>query len=423
MRRSRQARGGTEVLYVSSVASPAQFAAMKRARLPDVQEVTYGMPESGFKFHSLVQRGLLDAGARVHSLVGRSATPLFYRGGWWPRVVEGRGTGLCVDHRAFPNVRVLKQLWLALSLTLGTLAWRWRTRNAAERLLVVDGAYVSALPGVLLAGRGIPRIAIFCDVYSFMADVSDASGHSRSPVHRLARAVLPRVYSGVDGFVLLTEQMGPVVNRDGRPHIVMEGLVDSRMEQAPNLLGEKTDEPTVLYAGALRVEYGLQDLVRGFLDSGVAQSLGARLVVYGNGDYAAELRGLAETHPGIEYRGTAPMEEVVAEEQRMWLLVNPRPVESEFTALSFPSKNMEYLASGTPVLTTRLPGMPQEYYAHVSTIDVPGPEGVARALATELARDPADLHEQGCAGRDFVLGEKNENVQARRILDLAARCR
>ena len=47
---------------------------------------------------------------------------------------------------------------------------------------------------------------------------------------------------------------------------------------------------------------------------------------------------------------------------------------------------MEYMASGTPVLTTRLPGMPAEYYPYVEFIDEETPEGIARALKRVLSR-------------------------------------
>ncbi len=115
--------------------------------------------------------------------------------------------------------------------------------------------------------------------------------------------------------------------------------------------------------------------------------------------------------------------DVIEAERRAWLLVNPRPAEEEFTKYSFPSKTMEYLASGTAVLTTRLPGMPAEYLDHVLTIDEPGPSGVAEGLAKALAEGLDGLEQRGERGRAFVLEHKNNAHQAGRILDLAERCR
>jgi glycosyltransferase involved in cell wall biosynthesis len=406
-----------EVLYVSSVPTPAQFDWMKQMRLPEAQEVTYGMSEASFKFHSLIQDGLEQNGAAVTSIVGRSATPTFYRGTWWKRVVERVGDHRVVDHRGFPNRRGLKQLWLAASLTVAAWRWRLRTRGAANRVVIADAAYISALPGVLLAtwGGGVRRVTVVADVYTFMADVADASDRSGLLYRTLSR-LMPQVYGRADGFVLLTEQMDALVNRRQRPHLVMEGLVDRQMAQAVNDQSGKDENPTFLYAGALRREYGLANLVDGFR---ALDDPGARLVVYGAGDFADDIREAAEADARIDFRGAAPLETVLRAEERAWVLVNPRPADAEFTKYSFPSKNMEYLASGTPVLTTRLPGMPEEYYDYVLTIDGSSVGDVTEGLRTALALGPDELHRRGARGKEFVLERKNNVVQARRIIEFA----
>ncbi|WP_151084282.1 glycosyltransferase [Nocardioides cynanchi] len=410
-----------DVLYVSSVATPAEFARMREQLRPGAQEVTYGMPDAGFKFHSLIQQGLLAQGCRIHAIVGRSASHRFHLGRWWPRRREVVSDRLTVDHLAFPNLPVLKQVWLALGLARQTLAWRWRTRRAATRVMIIDGAYVSAMATVLPSLRGashLTRIGIFADLYSYMADVHDASGRRVGPVHSAARRSVATSLSMLDGYVVLTEQMAEVLGTDGKPYVVMEGLVDVEASAPAPEGTEKASHPTVLYAGALRKEYGVESLVRGFQ---AWDRPDAELVVFGQGDYAAELAAIAAVDPRITYRGVVPTAEVVAAERTAWLLVNPRPAEEEFTKYSFPSKNMEYLVSGTAVLTTRLPGMPVEYLEHVLTIDEPGPDGVSRGLEKAFAEGFDALLRRGEHGRAFVLEHKNNVRQASRILSLSRR--
>lgn len=43
------------------------------------------------------------------------------------------------------------------------------------------------------------------------------------------------------------------------------------------------------------------------------------------------------------------------------LLITRDPNE-DYVRYSFPSKLIEYMATGTPVITTRLPGIPEEYF-------------------------------------------------------------
>ncbi|SEB85985.1 Glycosyltransferase involved in cell wall bisynthesis [Nocardioides exalbidus] len=411
-----------EVLYISSAPTPDEFARMRASERSGVQVVTYGMPEASFKFHNLIQRGLVEQGCRVHSLVGRSITRQFHRGVWWPRRRGAASDRLTVDHLPFPNLPVLRQVWIALGMARGTLAWRWRTRRAATRVLVVDGSYVSAMSSVLpcLRGARMSRIGIFADLYSYMVDVDDASDRTVGTLYRVARRSVTASLGMLDGFVVLTRQMADVLDTGGKPSIVMEGLVDSEAVAPAAGAAGKSPHPTVLYAGALRKEYGLETLVRGFQ---AWDESSAELIVLGQGEYAAELAEIAARDPRITYRGPVPLDEVLDAERRAWVLINPRPPDEVFTQYSFPSKNMEYLASGTPVLSTRLPGMPAEYLDHVLTIDQPDAPGLATALATAFAEGPEALERRGQRGRAFVVERKNNVRQAARIVALAEEAR
>ena len=63
------------------------------------------------------------------------------------------------------------------------------------------------------------------------------------------------------------------------------------------------------------------------------------------------------------------------------LLINPRFSNEEYTKYSFPSKNMEYMASGTPILTTKLPGMPKEYYEYIYLFEEESIEGMKNKMS------------------------------------------
>ena len=110
--------------------------------------------------------------------------------------------------------------------------------------------------------------------------------------------------------------------------------------------------------------------------------------------------------------------EIVGKEMEAALLVNPRPTDAEYVKYSFPSKTMEYMASGTPVLTTNLPGMPREYLPYVNLIEEETPQGIANALKKVLAQSDEALMEQGIRARRFVLEQRNNLVQAKKILTM-----
>ena len=179
---------------------------------------------------------------------------------------------------------------------------------------------------------------------------------------------------------------------------------------------EKKLQPRIcFYAGGVSRQYGLGNLVDGFR---MANPENAQLHIYGPGDYVKELQKIAEEDDRIYYGGMLLNTEIVDREQQATLLVNPRPTNEEYVKYSFPSKTMEYMASGTPVLTTVLPGMPLEYHPYVYLLEEETAEGIAAKLAQVLAESDEELFRKGCEARRFVLEEKNNVIQAKKILDM-----
>ena len=214
-------------------------------------------------------------------------------------------------------------------------------------------------------------------------------------------------------YVLLTEAMNDYIQNTDKPYVILEGHSDISMKDRKPSMDKKSSSRTVFYAGGVSVQYGLKDLTEGFL---MADIPGARLEIYGPGDYVEELRQISEKHPNVYYGGMLMNTEIVEKEQEATLLVNPRPTHEEFVKYSFPSKTMEYMASGTPVLTTKLPGMPKEYYPYVDFIEEESAAGIAAALKTVMAATDEKLFQKGCAARDFVLNGRNNVVQAEKII-------
>ena len=214
-------------------------------------------------------------------------------------------------------------------------------------------------------------------------------------------------------YVLLTEAMNGYIRNPGKPYVVLEGHSDISMSEKVPSMEKKAAPRSVFYAGGVSRQYGLADLVEGFRMADIPNT---RLEIYGPGDYVKELQQIAQEDDRVFYGGMLLNSEIVEREQQATLLVNPRPTHEEFVKYSFPSKTMEYMASGTPVLTTRLPGMPGEYYPYVSFIEEETPEGIAAALKEVLAASDEDLFEKGRAAREFVLEQRNNVVQAGKLL-------
>lgn len=218
-----------------------------------------------------------------------------------------------------------------------------------------------------------------------------------------------------DAYVLLTEDMNEVVNKEGRPYIVVEGLSDINTKETSKTTESKSDKFTVMYAGGIKKEYGAELLVRGFHQ---IHNDCIELHIYGYGPYVKEIEEINKVDPRIKYMGTKANQEIVALQKQAHLLINPRPTNQEFVKYSFPSKIMECMSSGTPLLTTVIPGMPEEYYPYVYLIKDENLNGFSAALEEVINKTDEELTQKGLAAQEFILEYKNNVVQAKRILTL-----
>ncbi len=379
------------ILYASSLVSAETFSALfsRSAIKPSL---------AAQKYHALMTKGLAKNGITVTAL---SVPPVSRQTS--DRVLvclpQEERDGVAFRYLPVLSLPGLKHLLVLLSAFFQTL---FRLKH--EDYVVCDGLNIALGAGVRAAAklRGRPCVVILTDVPELLA-----GGMTRTA------KLNTRVLAKFDGYVLLTEAMNARVNPKGKPFLVAEGQADASMAANENRLADKHPQKVCLYAGMLHEEYGVLTLAKAF---SLVSDLEARLVFYGQGNAEQALCEIAQADQRIELCGVAANDAVVQAELKATLLINPRPTGEAFTAYSFPSKNLEYMASGTPVLTTKLSGMPREYDAYVYLFSDESVEGMASTLTRVLAEPQNALHARGLAAKAFVLEQKSNTVQAKRLV-------
>ena len=355
------------------------------------------------KFNRVMIEGLGKNGVLVTALSGVPVTPFNFPHKW----VKGQSIPeetVLWRYPATLNIRGIKNLWQMTAVFFGTLKSCFRKDSA----VVCDVLNASVAYGAVLAGRllGRPCIGVVTDLPHLMVTGTDA-GHTK---------LVNRILKLCTGYVFLTQAMNDVVNPKGKPYVIIEGACDSAMAQVA--CSEKpAGERVCMYAGLLDARYGAKAMVDAFL---VANVPGVKLHIYGGGPYVPELEEVVKNHHNVVYHGTVLNDAIVTAEQQATLLINPRPTHEEFTKFSFPSKNMEYMASGTSVLTTKLPGMPEEYYPYVYLFEDETVEGMAKTLQQVLSLSREELAQKGSTAKQFVLEKKSNVCQAKKLLDMLA---
>lgn len=175
-----------------------------------------------------------------------------------------------------------------------------------------------------------------------------------------------RLITAVDSFVILTEPMKDMLQVGFRPYIVAEGIIASLPKAYSEINQATSDIKTVVYTGKMNMAFGIKELVDSFME---IEGENYRLVLCGDGDAKEYVLQKAQEDNRIDYRGQVSPDEAKRVVENASVLVNPRPNDSEYTKYSFPSKNIEYLMSGKPVVTYMLGGMPEKYSEFIYTAD------------------------------------------------------
>lgn len=158
---------------------------------------------------------------------------------------------------------------------------------------------------------------------------------------------------------------------------------------------------TVLYAGGVSEAYGVDHL----LDA--ARILpDVRFVVFGKGDQVSLMT--PDRHPNVIYGGFISSSELARHVVLADILVNPRPSGEVFSKNSFPSKLIEYMATGKPVLTTRIKSIPSSMNSLMYYIDIESGHGLATAIRDVESVIFDERLDRAEVARRFVLDEYSE---------------
>ncbi len=364
----------------------------------------YKSAQAGIKFFRVFLDGFVANGKKIKVFSKRPVSKKTSGKAYIKSKNEVSG-GVEYHYSRIFNLRFVGNAYSVLS----SFFWYLSGRNCKkDDIVFVDPLNVSIALGTSLACklRGIKTVGVITDVPECYAY---SGGKTLSRALRTSR----RVNKMADAYVFLTEAMNEVVNPTGKPYIVVEGFVHSDMREAENTLENKYPTKVCMYTGGIEKIYGLDMLVDGFLKADVKDS---ELHIYGAGKFKEELEEYSRRDGRIKYLGCRDNAEVVVAQMRATLLINPRYTDAEFTKYSFPSKTSEYIVSGTPTLTTKLPGIPTEYFSHVFSLETETAEGMGEKIKEILSMPKQELHSFGAEAKKWILDNKSSKVQIFRII-------
>ena len=242
-----------------------------------------------------------------------------------------------------------------------------------------------------------------------LADHTDSFKENGGIIRGSIAKLISRDYKKFDYGIALSERAKRFFSRKAKL-IVMEGGLDlSRYNdfQPP----VKSGKTKYMYAGTLSDVTGV-DILLDAIEMWDADDV--EFYISGKGFLEENVRKAADKDHRIKYLGFIPDDEYYKLMQEMDVFINPRNMDMEQNQNNFPSKVLEYLATGRSVVSTKFPGWEkfQDFFCFYDgkVADLVYALGFVKEWGTDKILDQFVVNRKKAEDFDW-------NVQAKKIVE------
>ena len=253
-----------------------------------------------------------------------------------------------------------------------------------------DGIFVYSVNTPLLIAALLLKKLRRVPVFVFIPDLPLFMGGPSHPVKRLLKriddALARRLLARTDGAFPIVQGIGEDWLGRGPRFLPVEGTSDeaaevlSKARSTAAYVFRGQHRPRLLYTGAMSQLMAFAHLFH-------RSKIEATVVFMGGGEDFGSLQALSQADSRIEVKGFMIGAELTKEIARADFLLNPRDPTWPGAAYSFPSKLFEYLRAGKPIISTRLRGIPPDYFTVFRAIDLDDQPTFEASLTRALAVD------------------------------------
>lgn len=293
----------------------------------------------------------------------------------------------------------------------------WAKSNNNEDKLVLliystESITMRILPSIKKEFRNLIVCPIVTDLVDDMLDpVFDRSYWFQLKSKNEIRKV-KQLYSVCDRFILLTKGMEEKIPEARGKNIVIEGIaLNKEYVFVPK---NELITRSLLYTGDLGSQTSIKDLVDAFM---LTSNPKYRLIICGSGEFENYIKQKSQQDNRIVFKGFVSRDEAVRLQRETTAVINPRKPSISLTKYSFPSKTMEYLSSGTPMIGYKLEGIPEDYYKYMYVVDGLELQDLANTISEVLERPQEELNKKAKEAMDFIANNKTTSIQGERILE------
>ena len=309
---------------------------------------------------------------------------------------------------SFLNLAIIKHLHRTLESLQSLLK---QAKNGDW--IIVYSAHPPFLISSILCKIIIKNIRL-CLILPDLPDHMGAKSGVQGILNKAFTILFYKLISNFDCFALLTSKMADRIGAKKNKYVVIEGIAKQN-DTTATIIKSANQVRAILYTGTLAEKYGVKNLVDAFL---TLKDENLRLWICGEGDSRSYIEEKSRLDFRIMFFGQVDRLKSIQLQNEATILVNPRLPGDEYTEYSFPSKIMEYMSSGRPVVMYRLPGIPNEYFQYCIAPDDLSVEQLSNCIKATLEMSDDELNQIGANAKDFVLDFKNPVTQADKLLKL-----
>lgn len=339
---------------------------------------------------------------------------------WVKSEVATLNSGIQVKLLPFLNLTPFKQIAIGIGALKQILLWGIRTRYTNNRFVFL---YNLSVPSIIF-------IYIGCKIskVKLIASINDIEIPGitvpKTFLHRIDHYLQCLLIPKLDGHVVVSDK----IMQDFAPnseYIRVEGGISpeivSRCSQAKVAFANSVERYNktfkIVSFGSLEEINGFNVLIEAFQIIRNKGITNVELYIAGKGSMEQVVIEAAKRDSSVKYLGYVSHDEVLNYYAKADLLVNLRLINNINSGYFFPSKLLEYLSSGTAVMTTRVGQVSSDLDGVVFFLDEESPQYVAEKLIEIINTDPAVLIEKGKSAVMVVERDKTWPRQASKIME------
>lgn len=214
-----------------------------------------------------------------------------------------------------------------------------------------------------------------------------------------------------DAIIPLTEHIAIDFAQD-KPYCVVEAGCDAR--DCNKVIAEKKNDEKkhIVFSGTLNQLSGIDLIINAmsYVNPNIV------LDIYGKGEQVGFIK--EKESQNIIYHGFVTNDEIMKIQAKSDLLVCPRHFDEFTTKYTFPSKLLEYIIAGVPVLSNKLKGIPQEYEKYVTLSEYDDPLTWAKYINEILIDNPEKYKQKAIWALKECSEKKSWENQTEKVITL-----